>query len=398
MTYRVGILGFGMIGKVHAYGYATLPFYYDPPPLVARITHIVTGRMETAEKARQMLGADVAATDFRAVTENPEIDIVHICTPNDRHCEALLSAMAHQKHIYCDKPLVATVEEARQIAAALHDYRGTAQMTFQCRFFPATLRAKQLIEEGRLGRILQFRAAYLHAGSADPNAPARWKLTAAAGGGVIADLASHAIDLVEHLAGPICAVMADTLVAYPERPAPGNVGGRVTVDVEDSALILARLHSGAHGTIEATKIATGAEDELRLEIHGTHGAMRFNLMDPHHLEFYDATVPSGPLGGLRGWNRIDAGQRYAAPATGFPTPKAAIGWTRAHVASLANFLQAIAEKRQASPGLEQGIRVQNLMESVRKAARGKKWQTHPDNDQRLTAEGQLGGPAQEINP
>ena len=381
MTYRVGILGFGMIGKVHAYGYATLPFYYDPPPLSARITHIVTSRMETAEKARRMIGADVAATDFRAVTENPEIDIVHICTPNDRHGEALLSAMAHQKHIYCDKPLVATVEEARRVAAALPEYRGTAQMTFQYRFFPATMRAKQLIEEGRLGRILQFRAAYLHAGSADPNAPARWKLTGAAGGGVIADLASHAIDLVEHLAGPIGAVMADTLVAYPERPAPDNPASRVPTDVEDSVLILARLQSGAHGTIEATKIATGAEDELRLEIHGTHGAMRFNLMDPHHLEFYDATVPSGPFGGLRGWNRIDTGQRYAAPATGFPTPKAAIGWTRAHVASLANFLQAIAEKRQAAPGLDQGIRVQELMESVRKAASGKKWQTYPENVQ-----------------
>ena len=89
-TYRVGILGFGMIGKVHAYGYATLPFYYDPPPLAARITHVVTSRAETAEKARRLVGADVAATDFRAVTENPDVDIVHVCTPNDRHCEALL--------------------------------------------------------------------------------------------------------------------------------------------------------------------------------------------------------------------------------------------------------------------------------------------------------------------
>ena len=112
-TYRVGIIGFGMIGKVHAYGYATLPFYYDPPPLAARITHVVTSRAETAEKARQLTGAEVAATDFRAVTENPEIDIVHICTPNDRHFEALQSAIAEQKHIYCDKPLTATWDEAR---------------------------------------------------------------------------------------------------------------------------------------------------------------------------------------------------------------------------------------------------------------------------------------------
>ncbi len=109
-----------------------------------------------AEKARQTLGAEVAATDYRAVTENPRIDIVHICTPNHLHKEALLSAIAHQKHIYCDKPLVATMAEAEEVRAALAGYRGTAQMTFQNRFFPATMRAKQLVEDGRLGQIAGF--------------------------------------------------------------------------------------------------------------------------------------------------------------------------------------------------------------------------------------------------
>lgn len=114
-TYKVGILGFGFIGKVHAYGYVNLPLFYDPVPLPARITHVVTSRIETAEKGRQLIGADVAATDYRAVTENPEIDIVHICTPNHLHKDAMLSAMRHGKHIYCDKPLAATMDEARQI-------------------------------------------------------------------------------------------------------------------------------------------------------------------------------------------------------------------------------------------------------------------------------------------
>ncbi len=372
-TYRVGIIGFGMIGKVHAYGYATLPYYYDPPPLTARITHVVTSRTETAAKARQLTGADVAATDFRTVTENPDIDIVHICSPNDRHFEALQSAIAHQKHIYCDKPLVATLDEARQIEAMLADYRGRVQMTFQYRFFPATLRAKQLIDEGRLGRILQFRAAYLHGGSVDPTAPARWKLTAAAGGGVIADLASHVFDLVEHLAGQIDALMADTSMAFSERPSTQDDSRKVPVDAEDCVHILARLRSGAAGTIEATKIALGAEDELRIEIHGTQGAIRFNLMDAHHLEFYDGTAADRPVGGTRGWTRIDTGGRYPPPAASFPSHKAVIGWTRGHVACLANFLQAVAEGRRAEPGLEQGIRVQQLMERARQSARERRW-------------------------
>ena len=368
-AYNVGILGFGFIGRVHAYGYLTLPLFYDPVPLRARITHVVTSRAQTAEKARDVIGADVAATDHREITENPKIDIVHVCTPNHLHKEALLSAMRNQKHIYCDKPLVATIDEAEQIEAALDGYRATAQMTFQYRFYPSSMRAKQLIDAGALGKVLGFRACYLHSGSANPGSPVKWKLTAEAGGGVIADLASHVLDLVDWLIGPFGSIMAATQIAYPERPLLGDPTRRVAVDAEDSVMLLARMSSGAQGTIEATKLATGSEDELRLEVHGSQGALRFNGMDPHHLEFYDATVPDQPLGGVRGWNRIDTGQRYPAPSANFPSPKAPIGWTRSHVACLANFLEAVAADRPAEPDLRQGIRVQHLMECVRDSAR-----------------------------
>ena len=147
----------------------------------------------------------------------------------------------------------------------------------------------------------------------------------------------------------------------------------VKVDTEDSVAIVAKPASGALGTIEATKLATGTEDELRLEIHGTRGALRFNGMDPHHLELHDASAADRPLGGLRGWNRIDTGQRYEHPANGFPSPKVAFGWIRSHMACLANFLQAVAEGRPAVPGLEQGIRVQHLIDCVRRSAAEKCW-------------------------
>ena len=372
-TYRVGIIGFGFIGKVHAYGYQNLPFYYDPLPLLARITHVATSRQSSAEKAKQTLGAEVAATDYRAITENPAIDIVDICTPNHLHREALLSAIRHQKHIYCDKPLAATMAEAEEIEAALADHRGTAQMTFQNRFYPATMRAKQLVDEGVLGQMLSFRIAYLHGGSASPDAPLKWKLAAAAGGGVIADLASHVLDLADWLIGPFGAVMAATQIAYPERPSTTDPAQKLPVDTEDAVVLLARMASGALGTIEATKIATGSEDELRLELHGSRGALRYNGMDPHHLELHDATAADRPLGGLRGWNRIDAGQRYPAPATGFPTAKAPTGWLCSHTACLGNFLQAVADGRPAQPDLRQGIRVQRLMECLRQSARKRCW-------------------------
>jgi len=364
---NIGIVGLGAIGKVHAYGYRNLSFFYDPVPFDAHITHVVTARPETAEKARQVVGAEVATTDYRHVTENPDIDIVHICTPNSAHKDALLSAMRHQKHIYCDKPLVNTSAEADQIEAALADYRGVAQMTFHNRFFPAMLHAKRLVEQGALGNVLQFRGAYLHAGSADPNAPLRWKLTAAAGGGVIADIASHVLDSLDWLVGPFQSFQALTHIAYPDRPLPGDPTARGTVDAEDCVLVLAQLAGGAPGILEASKIATGSEDELRLEIHGTQGALRFNLMDPHHLEHYDARTAYPPHGS-RGWNRIDTGQRYEPPAAVFPSHKAATGWLRGHVACLANFLFAVAENRPTQPDLAQGIRIQRLMAAIRRSA------------------------------
>jgi len=244
-------------------------------------------------------------------------------------------------------------------------------MTFQVRFSTGVMRAKQIIEEGRLGRILEFRAAFLHSGSVDPKTPLKWKLSAEAGGGVIADLASHALDAMHWLVGDFRQLTAATSIAYPERPLPG--GGKAPVEAEDCVMLIVRTADGALGSIEATKLATGSEDEMRFEIHGTKGALRYNQMRPHDLDFHDATVPDQPLGGISGWTRIAVGQRYPAPANGFPPPKTANGWMRGHIACLANFLFDIAAGKPGNPGLDQGIYIQRLMESCRRSARDGVW-------------------------
>jgi predicted dehydrogenase len=337
------------------------------------ISHVCTSRGETARAGADLTGAAHALTDYREITENPDVDIVHICTPNNLHRDALLSAMAHGKHIYCDKPLTATLEEAEAVDAALAGYQGTAQMTFQNRFYAATMRAKQLIEEGLLGRVLEYRCCYLHAGSADPDAPLKWKLSSEAGGGVIADLGSHALDLTHFLVGDFAGLTAASSIAYADRPSLGDPAQRRAVDAEDCVMIVARMADGALGHIEATKIATGSEDEMRFEIHGTHGAVRFNGMDPHHLEIWDQRSPAGPIGGRRGWTRVACGQRYPEPANGFPAPKAAIGWMRCHMACLANFLFDVAAGRKGDPGLAQGVYVQRLIDACRRSAASGEW-------------------------
>ena len=137
--------------------------------------------------------------------------------------------------------------------------------------------------------------------------------------------------------------------------------------------MLVRMKSGASGVIEATKLATGNEDELVLEIHGEQGALRFRLMQPHYLEFFDATTADRPLGGDSGWKQIPCGGRYESPDNDFPSPKASIGWMRAHVACLSNFLHAVVENRQTTPDLHQGIAVDRLIDSVLRSATERRW-------------------------
>lgn len=364
-TYTVGILGFGFIGQVHAYAHLTLPLYYPQAAFRTRITHIGTAGMETARQGCARVQADVPVTDYRQITENPQIDIVHICTPNHLHKDMLLSAIAHNKHIYCDKPLVINAAEADQIKQALAGYSGIAQMTFQNRFFPATMRAIQLARSGFLGDVHEFRAGYLHAGNATAATPLKWKLSARHGGGVIADLGAHIFDLIHALLGEYDSLFAAARIAYARRPSAETPGRLENVEAEDCVKIVAGMRSGAIGTIEASKTATGTEDELRFELHGSTGAIRFNSMQPHRLDVYDARVADQPLGGMKGWTAVDCGQRY--PEAQFPGPKFSIGWMRAHVACLYNFLSHVSNGVPGEPGFEQGLYVQHVIERVRES-------------------------------
>ena len=356
-TFGVGIIGFGFMGRAHAYGHVSMPLYYDPPPCQTRLVGVATSRPETAEAAQRTLGFELATSEWRRLVERDDIDIIHVCTPNKFHKEQVLAALAVGKHVYCDKPLCVSREEADEIAAALPATTGAHQMALHNRFFPATMKAKELVQGGLLGDVLGLRAAYLHSGSVDPSTPLKWKLDASlAGGGALFDLGSHILDLVQHLVGPIRVVSCTTHTAYPERPVPGGRGRTVPVTAEDSVVLVVRIENGALGIIEASKIATGAVDELNIEVSGTRGALRFNLMQPNYLWVYDQTLPAPE----RGWRALETVQAYAPPAV-FPSPKAGVGWLRAHVACLHNFLAAVAEGRPASPGLDVGVQLQHLM-------------------------------------
>ncbi len=374
-TYGVGIVGYGFMGRTHTYGYRTIPFYYSEVPIRYRLVGVCDSVPGALDRAVEAGGFDVGVTDYRKLIERDDIHIIHVCTPNVMHKPVILDAIRAGKHVYCDKPLAASYAECREVVEAVRA-RGPAvvtQVALQYRFLPATMRARQLIDEGFLGRIWSFRACYLHSSSINPKKPVTWKLDKTqGGGGVLFDIGSHILDLLGWLLGPFDRLIADSETFIRQRPR-ADTGEMVDVVTDDITTLLLRTKDGAMGTVEASKLATGVNDELRFEIHGEKGAMRFNLMDPNWLDVYDTRDAAEPIGGMRGFRRIETVSRYPAPGDKFPGGQFSVGWIRGHVACLFHFLSAIAGKTRAHPDFAEAAELQRLMETAYASAARREW-------------------------
>jgi len=371
--FGVGMVGYGFIGKMHTYAYKSIPVYYDPPPADVRLVGVCTSRDETAQRAAEHGGYEFCTTDYHELLERDDIHIINCCTPNHLHGDVLIDAIGAGKHVYCDKPLAVNLAEAQEILDVVERSSIVNQMTFQYRFVPAIVRAKQLIDEGLLGELMSFRAAYLHSGYVDPNRPMSWRLDKArSGGGALFDLGSHVLDLVRYLLGECREVFATTRTFISRRPASKGSSELVDVKVDDLVLVQMRMENGALGTMEASRIATGANDDLRLEIHGREGAIRFELMEPNWLYFYDNRLGDEPIGGKKGFVRIETVQRFPRPAA-FPGPKFTVGWERFHIACMYNFLNNVAKGEHSPPTLYDGFKVQEVMEAALVSAEKGGW-------------------------
>ena len=369
-TIGIGIIGWGFMGRTHTLAIRSLPLFYENADFRAKLEGVCSRTVEKAEKAKNDLGFEYATGDYRVILADPRIDVVSICTPNDQHEQMVIDALNAGKHVYVDKPLTVDYPAAKRILDAAKGAKGFAQLALHNRFFTATLRAKQLIEEGKLGDILTFTCRYLHSGSIEEKKPMGWKQ--GRGGGVLLDLGSHALDLTTWLIGEMPKeVLCAENTLYPERPT--KEGGVCRDIAEDHAVMLLRLKNGALGTVEASKITAGTTDVMFLEITGTKGAIRWNLENPGWLEFYDNTQPEVALGGLRGYTRVECVGRYPAPGGSFLPAKNAIGWERAHMHCYFSFLDCVAHDRAPSPSLEEGANLQKLMDCMTESARTRGW-------------------------
>jgi predicted dehydrogenase len=374
-TLGIGMVGYGFIGKVHTLSYLNLPYYYKPMPARLKMVGVAASTMKSAREGVEQAGFEFATDNWKDLIKRDDIDIIEVCTPNYLHKEIILESIKAGKHINCEKPLAMDLAEAKEVLKAVEAHPElVCQMTFGYRYQPAMMRAKKLIEEGLLGRIYSARLVYLHSGNSDPNRPVYWKIQKKfCGGGSLYDLASHIIDLTRFLIGDFKKVFSRLEIFINNRPLPDKPGEFGEVDVDDLALIMFESENGCIGTIEASKVATGSNDEYRIEIHGEKGAIRFNSMQPNFLEVFDNRDAGDPIGGRRGFTAIETVQRYPEPANQFPGPKFSIGWIRYHLASAFDFVKNVAEGNKPAADIYSGYKVQEVLEASEISNREEKW-------------------------
>jgi predicted dehydrogenase len=362
-TVGIGLVGYGMIGKVHALAYRDIPLIYPGalPPL--KLACICTTSVRSAQSAAHDTGFEDWTTDLEALLSREDVDVVDVCAPNFAHREIILAALRAGKNVIVDKPLARNAIEAQEIAEATATTKARLGMVFNYRFVPALMLAHKMIADGTLGAIYHFHFDYLHSGYQNPNRPMSWRLRRAqSGGGALVDLGSHLIDLARYLLGEFADLSATTRTYVTERPASASSSEREPVDVDDAAWIEAKMQSGAQGTLFITRFATGAVDDMNVQVYGERGALKFSLQDGNVLNYFDAQAKAA----TQGWTRIQTGTQYEGAAV--PPPRSILGWNRTHTENIYQLLRSLSHHQPLAPDVTDGLRVHQIIDRAYQAA------------------------------
>ena len=282
----IGMLGYAFMGKAHTNALKKLPYMMYPPVAIPRLAAIC-GRTEaaTAEAAKRY-GYAKYYTDWKKMLKDPAVQVFDNGGPNDAHAKPTIAAAEAGKHVFCEKPLARTADEAATMLEAVEKAKVKHMVAFNYRFVPAIVQARRLIESGKLGRIFHFRAVYLQEWIIDPKFPRVWRLEKKiAGSGALGDLGAHVIDLARFLVGEPTRVSGLTKTFIEERPMPDGKG-KGKVDVDDAFISLFEFDNGAIGTIEASRFAHGRKNFNSFEINGENGTIQFNLERLNELNVF----------------------------------------------------------------------------------------------------------------
>ncbi|BCW12140.1 dehydrogenase [Arthrobacter sp. NtRootA4] len=363
----VAAIGYAFMGKAHSNAWRNVASFFEVPAFEQKV---LVGRdaLAVAEAAAKYGWAE-SATDWRSVIARDDIDIVDICAPGWMHAEIALEALAAGKHVLVEKPLANTLEEAELMATAAASARGRgvqSMIGFNYRRVPALALARELIAEGRLGTVRHVRAAYLQDWLSDVETPMSWRLRKeTAGSGALGDIASHAIDQVQHLTGQAVTEVTGTLRTFvAERP---GAAGLEKVTVDDAAWATLGLTGGVSASVEASRVATGQKNSLKIEIYGSLGSLTFDLENLNELGFLDATVPVRE----QGFRRILVNEPEHPYAAAWWPQGHVIGWEHTFTHQIRDFLLAVRDGSEPSPSFDDGLQIQRVLAAVEESARNR---------------------------
>lgn len=364
---NVALLGYQFMGRAHSNAWRQVGHFFDVP--VEPVMKVVCGRNEAAvSDAARTLGWEEYSTDWRKVIERDDIDIVDICTPGEAHAEQAITAAEAGKVVFCEKPLGNTLDEAVEMLAAVERNKVIHMICHNYRRVPAVSLAKQMIEDGRIGRIYHYRGTYLQDWIVDPMFPRVWRLEKSkTGSGALGDIASHSIDLARYLVGEITEVSGMLKTFVTERPLPGT-NEMAPVDVDDAALSLLRFENGAIGSVEGSRMAPGRKNYNRFEINGSRGSIVFDLERMNELEVY---IDEGPNSGFKDIYVTDPAHPYFA--AWWPAGHI-IGYEHTFIHTVYELLKAIDEGRIPSPNFADGLRNQRVLDAIERSAASRTWE------------------------
>src|SRR5689334_6924355 len=370
---RIGLIGYGFMGRAHSNAYRKVANFFDVP--YQPVLKTVCGRNAANAKAfADRWGYESIEPDWRKLVERKDIDLIDICSPNDTHAEIAIAAAKAGKMVTCEKPLARTAAEAKPMVDAVESARVPNMVWYNYRRVPAVVLLKQLIDEGRLGKIFHYRAKFLQDWTISEDLPqggeGLWRLdVAVAGSGVTGDLLAHCIDTALWLNGSLSDVTAVTETFIKARK--HSLTGKVEpVGIDDAILFLARFANGSLATFEATRYARGHKALYTLEINGEHASIAWDLHDLHRLSYFD----HGDEGRVRGWRSIhitDGDHPYMAH---WWVQGLSIGYEHSFVHQAADFLTGLAAGERISPTFREALATDYVTDAVLKSARTEQWE------------------------
>jgi predicted dehydrogenase len=372
--FNVGLIGYGFMGKAHSNAYCNVNHFFElahKPVLKA----LCARNAEQAQAFARNWGYESIETDWKKLVARKDIDAVDICVPNNLHHDIAVAAARAGKMVLCEKPLSMNTKEGQKMVAAVEKAHVPNMVWYNYRRVPAATLAKQLVDEGKLGRIFHYRAVFLQDWTISADLPqggqALWRLDAkAAGSGVTGDLLAHCIDTALWINGAMQSVSAMTETFIKERK--HNLTGKVEkVGIDDACAFLARFANGSLATFESTRYARGHKALYTFEVNGEKASLKWDLHDLHRLQYFD----HGDEGRLRGWKSIHVTDHGG----GHPymdhwwVPGLQIGYEHTFVHQVADFLKGLETGKPAGPTFRDALETQKVCDAVLASAKTKQW-------------------------